>query len=454
MNYFIVAVMGIAAAVVAYQIRSDAKERNGQFLLVSIPAYAKELDDYKRIKAQYKRAWQRQTIAMIISMLPVLFLDSLIAMIYLMLWFGAIIMTGYWPMRKYRKQLLALKAEKQWPSQETKYLQTDLRLTVKMQNYKDKTIRFLCPLCLNTMTVFVSVQYHHWLLFSCAVLMIVILLSGCWWLFHLSNETYSDEHELNLLLNRLKRNQFQKAWSYLTLADALFLFGITISFDHPLSFWLLFGGMLLVMLLVADGIYTIFHFQKTKEQMLSHHQTAFSDDQCWTVGWLGPVYNNPYDPRLFISSPNGMQMTLNHAKPGAKWFYYGIAAVIIVIMGGIFGYPYYLDQNHALSHLTIENDHLCVTSPFYEKTIAFEEITNIDWTDDLGNGQRLLGTDTIIYQTGKYHYDQYGDCELYVAGLHKSYIVVSANEGVYIVNDDDEARTKEIYEEIERMMAP
>ena len=143
-----------------------------------------------------------------------------------------------------------------------------------------------------------------------------------------------------------------------------------------------------------------------------------------------------------------MQMTFNAAKPGYRYFILIIVGVIILFLGYIFGYPYYLDQRHELAELTLTKTTLCVDSPFYEDEWALESIEKVEWSDDLGGGVRVNGTDTGVYGKGHYRFDRYGDCEVYLASLHSGYIILSTQDGLFIINDDEEEKTKAIYEEL------
>lgn len=79
---------------------------------------------------------------------------------------------------------------------------------------------------------------------------------------------------------------------------------------------------------------------------------------------------------------------------------------------------------------------------------ALEHIDKVEWSEDLGKGVRVNGTDTGVYGKGHYRFDRYGDCEVYLASLHPAYIILYTQEGVFIVNDDEQEQTKAVYKQL------
>lgn len=219
--------------------------------------------------------------------------------------------------------------------------------------------------------------------------------------------------------------------------------------DKQFIFGLLCLGLAVCVMILM--VYTLLSFPRLKARMIRLHEDKFyyqNSDEVWRVGILGAVYDNPGDPRTLVPSPNGMQMIFNAAKPGYRYFILIIVGVIILFLGYIFGYPYYLDQRHELAELTLTKTTLCVDSPFYKQEWALESIDKVEWSENLGKGVRVNGTDTGVYGKGHYRFDRYGDCEVYLASLHPAYIILYTQEGVFIVNDDEQEQTKAVYKQL------
>src|SRR5699024_5683410 len=120
-------------------------------------------------------------------------------------------------------------------------------------------------------------------------------------------------------------------------------------------------------------------------QMIHLHEDQFyyqNLDEAWRVGLFGAVYDNPTDPRTFVTSPNGMQMIFNAAKPGYRYFILAVFMVLFILLGSIYGYPYYLDQRQELAELTLTTTTLRVDSPFYEQEWMIDSIKKVELVND------------------------------------------------------------------------
>lgn len=56
---------------------------------------------------------------------------------------------------------------------------------------------------------------------------------------------------------------------------------------------------------------------------------------------------------------------------------------------------------------------------FTNREWALESIDKVEWSEDLGKGVRVNGTDTGVYGKGHYRFDRYGVDECLFSFLHR-----------------------------------
>lgn len=317
-----------------------------------------------------------------------------------------------------------------------------------MENVKTNWYLLIIPLSVNLILIVLGIYYKQSILLVTVLLMISILCVGSYFISRMPNQAYTKDTDLNIQLNLARKRNYFMALFYVGCSDACFNLGL---FLLEQQFLLGLSCLSMAIVFMILMVIKLISFPRLKEQMIHLHENQFyyqNLDEAWRVGLFGAVYDNPTDPRTFVTSPNGMQMIFNAAKPGYRYFMLAIFLVGIVFLGYIFGYPYYLDQRQQLAELTLSEASLRVDSPFYEKEWTIGSIEKVELVKELGEGYRVNGTATGVYGKGHYRFDRYGDCEVYLASLHPTYIILYTQEGVFVVNDDEEEKTEAVYKEL------
>ena len=448
MKWLILVIMLSVEVVIYYQSKSDAKYREQRLFLISIPTYAYESQEVKALCHGFKKENQRNYLIIALLALPIIFLSGIANLVYMMAWFVILVIGSNFALRKYRSLLKELKKEKQWIVKEERKMHVDLKLSAYMENVKTNWYLLVIPLSIDLILFGLGIYYKQMILVATALLMIFILCVGSYFISRMANQAYTNDTDLNISLNLARKKSYFMALFYIGCGDACFNLGLFM-LDKQFIFGLLCLGLAVCVMILM--VYTLLSFPRLKARMIRLHEDKFyyqNLDEVWRVGILGAVYDNPSDPRTLVPSPNGMQMIFNAAKPGYRYFILIIVGVIILFLGYIFGYPYYLDQRHELAELTLTKTTLCIDSPFYKREWALESIDKVEWSENLGKGVRVNGTDTGVYGKGHYRFDRYGDCEVYLASLHPAYIILYTQEGVFIVNDDEQEQTKAVYKQL------
>lgn len=448
MRWLFLGLLLFVEAVFYYQSKSDAKYRERRLFLVSIPVYAYESDEVVSLRRGFEKENLRNYMIITLFSLPILFLSGLFFLIYMFIWVMILAIGANLALRKYHRLLKELKIEKQWVVTEDRKIHVDLKLTAYMENVKTNWWLLVIPLLINTCLAVVGFYYKQWVMGVTVLLMLLLLGIGSYFIAHLSNQTYTKDTDLNIQLNLARKQSYFMALWFLGCSDASFSLGL---FLLDLSFVLGLSCLSVSIVCMILMIIKILSFPRLKERLIHLHEDQFyyqNEDEVWRIGWFGAVYDNPTDPRTFVSSPNGMQMIFNAAKPGYRYFILAVFMVLFILLGSIYGYPYYLDQRQELAELTLTTTTLRVDSPLYEQEWMIDSIKKVELVNDLGEGFRVNGTATGIYGKGHYRFDNYGDCEVYLATMHPTYIILYTQEGVFVVNDDEEEKTEAVYKEL------
>lgn len=448
MRWLFLGILLFVEAVFYYQSKSDAKYRERRLFLVSIPVYAYESDDVVSLRRGFEKENLRNYMIITLFSLPIIFLSGLFYLIYMFIWVMILAIGANLALRKYHRLLKELKIERQWVVTEDRKMHVDLKLTTYMENVKTNWYLLIIPLSVNLILIVLGIYYKQSILLVTVLLMISILCVGSYFISRIPNQAYTKDTDLNIQLNLARKRNYFMALFYVGCSDACFNLGL---FLLEQQFLLGLSCLSMAIVFMILMVTKLISFPRLKEQMIHLHEDQFyyqNLDEAWRVGLFGAVYDNPTDPRTFVTSPNGMQMIFNAAKPGYRYFILAVFMVLFILLGSIYGYPYYLDQRQELAELTLTTTTLRVDSPFYEQEWMIDSIKKVELVNDLGEGFRVNGTATGIYGKGHYRFDNYGDCEVYLATMHPTYIILYTQEGVFVVNDDEEEKTEAVYKEL------
>lgn len=443
-------------AVMYYSIRREAAYKNDSLFLVSIPDWVYESIEIQEIVKNYQKEQLIATGFSAIAYLPVFILSSDWWYIYFMIiiWFNVVVI--YIPFKRARVKLLALKKLRGWPNENVQTIKIDLSLSAYMEKHPFDLKRYFIVLAIDFIALALMIYYQaDKQMYLYMMLQFVALAIGITFIKRLPNKTFCDNSEANITINMLRLDSFHHCFFLVILADATFNLGLQLVMLEKISFTILIGLCAILIICIIFVISKANSYQTKKAEILNYYKQkeyTISNDDCWKIGIFGPKYYNKADPRTIINAPNGTQIMFNSAKPAYKYFVISVWTFIIVLLVGLFGYPYYLDVTNSLVDLSINDNYIIVDSPLYEAKIDLEAITKVELTNDLGDGTRTNGTDAIVYAKGNYTFDKYGKCKVYKASLHDCYIILYTDDITYIINDDRQEETEQIYQKIQEVL--
>lgn len=443
-----------------YSSKRDAKYKEGMLFLVTIPEYAIDSIEVQKIITSYNSHLNLALISTfilsaVLILLAKLFSSLILTFIFIVMIFVDVIIIQI-PFKKARDKLLEVKKQNNWLLVNEKAYKVDLQLSTYMEKHSFKLKRFYNILLIDVFTIILMLKYRaDIMMYPYMIIQIVVLFGGFIFIKKQGNQTFCENSEANITINLKRKQTFFDCFFYLTLCDALFNLVIQLYLLNKLEFMYLIITIILSFIAIVLTLYKIKDYRNKKDEILSHfneNSYSISDDDCWKIGLIGPVYHNPYDPRTLVSMPGGTQLTFNTAKKSYRYFVIGFITLMLCFLIWIFGYPYYLDITNNLVDLSLEKNEIVITSDFYNSHITLDKIEKLEITDNLGPGKRTNGTDTGIYAKGNYRYDKYGDCKVYLASLHECYIIIYTKDDIYIINDDDIEDTKDFYLQLKEVI--
>ena len=134
-----------------------------------------------------------------------------------------------------------------------------------------------------------------------------------------------------------------------------------------------------------------------------------------------------------------------------KWYknvqvYSGIFSIVVLIGVGIMLFSGDIEIKMENNSLTAS---AFLTSSY---TIDYNNIEKVEYQENISTGSRTWGTGSFQISAGNFKNDTFGNYKLYAYSQCHSYVVISTSNGYVVVNDKDEAKTKELYEKIQKVI--
>ena len=442
-------------ACIAYSNHRDSEHHDHKLFVVTIPDHHLEDEEVRRIKERYHKESRKAILVSIALLFIFFFITSPIGMtVCFIIWILVAFKIMSLPFVHANHAMKKLKAAQHWISSEQKMVHIDTTISLHLHDAMLKPYIFGIPLLIEVFNFLFMKETRESLMSGLIILNILIMVLGYYFIHRLPSRTYCDDSTLNIAINRNRRYYYSVFLFLLVLESSLmnmFMAGMSLVSWGNLPFILIMEGAGCVLFLIL--VFSCFKQMRKQEdsymaQMKSPYLTPDEDDY-WDVCMFGLYYSNPYDHAFFKSTPSGMQVTFNMAKPAAKIIGWIFAILLILFFAILFGYPYYLSSTKQIVDVQIHNHTVVIDSPFYEKEIPMKEIHKALLLKEAPKGTRVAGTDTGSYAKGKYKLKEYGDCTLYIAADYLPYILVETEQGTILFNDDDRQHTEEIYKQIQ-----
>lgn len=240
----------------------------------------------------------------------------------------------------------------------------------------------------------------------------------------------------------------------------------TLSSLAMLIFWILFSlsmlytqnGLFIIvpLILLIIALLVIAHWQQNRTRKLeeSFIGTLSEDEeniQEQQSTWKWGCYYNPSDPRIFVPKRVAiMGWTINIGRPVGRIFYFGIIALVFVVIifvayGGLKDYQ-----------ITVQSSEIIIDAAMYDMTFEKEQVASVSVIEQLPNGTRTNGYGGANKSFGHFALTGYGNCMLYIYNNVNQYIVVQLkgnDPGYVIINDKTIEKTETLYQTISHWLS-
>lgn len=442
-------------ACIYYACHKDCEYHDHKMFAVTIPEHKIQDPEVRDIKERYHKEMHKAVLISILLLLPIVVLvKSIVVMLYYFIWMFVMFKIMFTPFAHANEAMKECKKRQNWVSYESTLTHIDTSIAQHLHDAMLKPYVFGIPLLMDTFS-FLFMKDKEVLTGMVILLNVVLMVVGYWFILRIPNRTYCDDSNLNIALNRNRKYHYSLFLFLLVLENStinMFLSGMAwIKWEYlPLLIIIESCFLLLFLLLIFFSIRQMRRQETAYMKAIETPYYTADEDDFWHVGALGLYYNNPYDNSFMKTTPSGMQITFNMAKPIVRIVIWIFCVALFAFLFGLFGYPYYLSKTGQLVDVSIQHDSVVIDSPFYSKEIAIEDIQKVTLLNKKIEGVRTMGTDTGSYAKGKYRMEEYGDCTLYVASGYQPYILVKTNSDTYIFNDDDSENTKAVYNRIKK----
>ena len=401
------------------------RNRQGMYLLVTIPTQFEKEEDLQQLIQNYRRdlkglslkllavevllsaAWLWPVLSDYVTIFILLCYASFLAPMAL---YGRLLY-------RYRQKLLQLKAERGWYSPAAEPLIYADLTTSRLKNKKTPpNVLFALP-ALGSAAIFWAFpqarQGNMLLVLLGTNLLIHGLCFGVhYFIAHAPAKLYTADSRVNLALNQEYRRQWSAAYLLLSFLQTVLMLVIVVFYlcfiEEPSRWGVDFFVICMVMALLPVLVVFLTHNRiRSQEKELLRQVSlpaAADEDNCYEFcGIYGFYYSNPHNPAVMVEKPFGIGSTLNigHAK-GRRLF--GLTKVLAnALLIGIFLIVVFEDFIPPV--MQVSAGKVSVARTLYPVELTAEKIENIQLMENKFAGNRLyknVGSATGRYLRGNF----------------------------------------------------
>lgn len=420
--------------------------KKNSFFNVRIEAMNQTDPDFVSLIAGYKKQMKWVRWAAILASIPMIFISKIsgILLVLTLYFFGypaiEILSAGH-----FGNQLKALKKERGWQSRGDNAIKVDLNLAIAMTQkryFSYKWFFVMLPLCFAPWLFRSEISpWLHWLFMGLSFAVWLGGLIGYQLIKKGRNHVYTEDSEMNILLNYKVKNIWIKTLSTLVAYQLIFhVFLINLTFSLRMDQWLPLTIILVGSLIPLPILFAGYRAYK---KCLNGYETlsSYSEEDCW---YGGIFYNNPSNPKTFVSKPYSIGTTVNMGTKTGKSLMWGTLISMIIL----FGFLLYTGIiNDFFDPVVVwQDDKVIVKGGSYEAVMPYDTIESVTFLETLSGGYKTNGVATDRYARGKFKYDETGAVKAFIFKDSKPYLYIQASEGKLIYSGRTPEETQQVYE--------
>ncbi|MEK3883006.1 DUF5808 domain-containing protein [Paenibacillus sp. PL2-23] len=445
---------GIICMAVLILFWSQSKAKKGLWFGVTLPEEALSDERLAALGKEYRKAYAWYGFAWVVSLVPLLALSDYfsLAYIYFFIWLAAVLYTSTVPFKRIHYKAAALKRDNGWFPQGKRFVSVEKDIAFMSGLKPWSPYWYIVPALMCIPLIIISLQNGNSLLRlagAASLLMTGVTLLISLTFTHGRQRAYSRNAAPNAAIQQAARRYWSMFWLTLAIFEVM---NATIAYNVlsggtmiGLGMWL--GGIAMVSLVPLFGIYFVHQLIKDLEYRYGDtdgHGYETDDDEHWRHGLY---YHNPEDASAWVPKRIGSGMTFNLATRAGRTLHYTVYAFIAVIVIPLT--VIFVRADVSPPALVIDEEGLItIESSEYPYSFEAEAIQELTLQDSVPTGFRTNGMATAAYARGNFKLNELGPAKLYVFKQSPPFIVMKLDELYVVYNDEDPARTRELYEEL------
>lgn len=429
---------------------------NGSYYLgITIPRNYRNEEAVKAIAAEYKKSWRVISLIGLVTCFMILFFYDYVSiqMVYIMVWFFALMYVYQQNLKKYGWKLYNWKITQEWYNSEEnagKLRRIDTAVTVSKDRMPVSAYWGIITIAGVAFCVFRYITAGFSVVSFSFAMCAVVFLVTYFVIAKSRTKVYCDDSNVNMKINKCVRFEWSRcmmlhsgmaafiAVMLLMLGEMEALFGIdgNAAFGMSVAVTIMLGslGSMVTLFITYDNI------RKVKNQATSVNY--YDDgDIYYLMGKKNPNAPAVHEKRI------GIGFELN---AGSKVDLIVIAVIMLFVIGlAIFMMKYDL----ADVALNISDDDggrrvAKVEAAGDSSTFYLDEITDVELLDELPDMSKKVGYDGTVYYIGSFNVSGYGNCDTYVCLRTDMAVVVKTKDRTYVFNDETADGTRQMYESL------
>lgn len=187
-------------------------------------------------------------------------------------------------------------------------------------------------------------------------------------------------------------------------------------------------------------------FRDTLDLKRKNGWDSANDDEAWANGF---TYHNPRNPKILIPKRIGAGLTVNTGTRAGKMIVGSTVATTAAILLGVCYLIIRAELTSPALTLTPEQ-RVEIDYPMYAYNFDIGDILEISLIDQVPSGSKTKGEATGKYARGHFRLKGLGKTRLYIFKHNPPYIRFKLENAYIIYNDEDPARTKQLFDSLQR----
>ncbi|OJV66847.1 MAG: hypothetical protein BGO41_05375 [Clostridiales bacterium 38-18] len=258
------------------------------------------------------------------------------------------------------------------------------------------------------------------------------------------SEAYFEEDAVKEVITKYKIKN--RAWFWISFVS---MFGMIYKTPYfSITFSIFMGWTLFTIigkLWISGSAYE--QLKVVKKEMGWYNKSLDFEEDCW---YGGQFYSNPESDKFWVKSSSGLQsgnITFNLSNKKARWTLLIILIVTVIIIFPLWGSVILEDVTEPV--IKLDQQYLSIHAVFSKTSIEISAINNIEIVERPTNGSKINGSATERYARGKFYYNPYGNCKVYLFKSSDIAILIEATDEVPIlINKKTNDETMQLFERI------